>query len=281
MTGEGRRLPVTVIIGTSGWQYRDWRGLFYPPKLPQRLWLEHYAGVLRHGREQQRLLPAARAGDVREVARAHPARLPVGGQGQPLPHPHQAAARAAGAGRPADGAGGRARGQARHDPAAAPAHPEGRRRPAARVPGPVPRRHPGRRRAAARELVDRRDPRAAGALRRGAVLGRPRGAAHRPAVAHHRLGATCGSTPAPGTGATGRRPSSCGRERLADTWAPGRGRPRLLQQRPGRGRDDRLRRLRRRRPPDRPDDDPGAHRRPGDRPGLGPGAEDAGAARPA
>jgi uncharacterized protein YecE (DUF72 family) len=33
---------VTVIIGTSGWQYRDWRGLFYPTKLPQRLWLEHY-----------------------------------------------------------------------------------------------------------------------------------------------------------------------------------------------------------------------------------------------
>src|SRR4051812_49716342 len=43
MTAEGRRLPVTVIIGTSGWQYRDWRGRFYPPKLPQRLWLEHYA----------------------------------------------------------------------------------------------------------------------------------------------------------------------------------------------------------------------------------------------
>ena len=34
---------MTVIIGTSGWQYRDWRGRFYPPKLPQRLWLEHYA----------------------------------------------------------------------------------------------------------------------------------------------------------------------------------------------------------------------------------------------
>src|SRR4029453_10574549 len=43
MTGEGRRPSVTVIIGTSGWQYRDWRGRFYPPKLPQRLWLEHYA----------------------------------------------------------------------------------------------------------------------------------------------------------------------------------------------------------------------------------------------
>ncbi len=34
---------MTVIIGTSGWQYRDWRGAFYPAKLPQRLWLEHYA----------------------------------------------------------------------------------------------------------------------------------------------------------------------------------------------------------------------------------------------
>ncbi|KGH47386.1 histidine kinase [Modestobacter caceresii] len=34
---------MTVIIGTSGWQYRDWRGRFYPPVLPQRLWLEHHA----------------------------------------------------------------------------------------------------------------------------------------------------------------------------------------------------------------------------------------------
>ncbi|RBY75232.1 DUF72 domain-containing protein [Geodermatophilus sp. TF02-6] len=35
---------MAVLIGTSGWQYRDWRGRFYPPGLPQRLWLEHYAG---------------------------------------------------------------------------------------------------------------------------------------------------------------------------------------------------------------------------------------------
>jgi uncharacterized protein YecE (DUF72 family) len=34
---------VTVVIGTSGWQYRDWRGRFYPPKLAQRRWLEHHA----------------------------------------------------------------------------------------------------------------------------------------------------------------------------------------------------------------------------------------------
>lgn len=32
-----------ILVGTSGWQYRDWRDRFYPPGLPQRLWLEHYA----------------------------------------------------------------------------------------------------------------------------------------------------------------------------------------------------------------------------------------------
>jgi len=32
-----------VLVGTSGWQYDDWRGRFYPQDLPQRLWLEHHA----------------------------------------------------------------------------------------------------------------------------------------------------------------------------------------------------------------------------------------------
>src|SRR6266487_5551966 len=32
-----------VVVGTSGWQYRDWRGLLYPRDLPQRDWLAYYA----------------------------------------------------------------------------------------------------------------------------------------------------------------------------------------------------------------------------------------------
>ena len=32
-----------LIIGTSGWQYRDWRGGLYPAGVAQRRWLEHYA----------------------------------------------------------------------------------------------------------------------------------------------------------------------------------------------------------------------------------------------
>jgi uncharacterized protein YecE (DUF72 family) len=32
-----------IWIGTSGWQYRDWRGPFYPHDVPQREWLRTYA----------------------------------------------------------------------------------------------------------------------------------------------------------------------------------------------------------------------------------------------
>jgi uncharacterized protein YecE (DUF72 family) len=34
-----------VRIGTSGWQYADWRGVLYPKGLPQRAWLQRYAEV--------------------------------------------------------------------------------------------------------------------------------------------------------------------------------------------------------------------------------------------
>ncbi|HZD66117.1 MAG TPA: DUF72 domain-containing protein [Acidimicrobiales bacterium] len=34
---------MSLLIGTSGWQYRHWRGGLYPAGLPQRRWLEHYA----------------------------------------------------------------------------------------------------------------------------------------------------------------------------------------------------------------------------------------------
>ena len=30
-------------VGCSGWNYKDWRGVVYPQKLPQRRWFEHYA----------------------------------------------------------------------------------------------------------------------------------------------------------------------------------------------------------------------------------------------
>ena len=62
------RLTGRPDIGCSGWQYRDWRdGAFYPPKLPQRRWLEHYATRVRDRRGQQHLLPAGQAGGGRRA----------------------------------------------------------------------------------------------------------------------------------------------------------------------------------------------------------------------
>jgi uncharacterized protein YecE (DUF72 family) len=35
---------VNILIGTSGWSYDHWRGIFYPRELPSRRWLEYYSG---------------------------------------------------------------------------------------------------------------------------------------------------------------------------------------------------------------------------------------------
>jgi uncharacterized protein YecE (DUF72 family) len=32
-----------ILVGTSGWQYADWKGRFYPRDLPQKAWLAYFA----------------------------------------------------------------------------------------------------------------------------------------------------------------------------------------------------------------------------------------------
>jgi uncharacterized protein YecE (DUF72 family) len=36
-----------ILVGCSGWNYRDWRGRLYPPDVPVRRWLECYAKRFR------------------------------------------------------------------------------------------------------------------------------------------------------------------------------------------------------------------------------------------
>lgn len=36
-----------ILVGTSGWQYRDWKNAFYPKEVTQSGWLEHYAQNFR------------------------------------------------------------------------------------------------------------------------------------------------------------------------------------------------------------------------------------------
>jgi uncharacterized protein YecE (DUF72 family) len=35
-----------ILVGTSGYNFPEWRGSFYPPKLPSKQWLEYYARQL-------------------------------------------------------------------------------------------------------------------------------------------------------------------------------------------------------------------------------------------
>src|SRR5262245_50302661 len=44
MTAHQRLRSSSIFrVGCSGWQYRHWRGAFYPDELPAKRWLEHYA----------------------------------------------------------------------------------------------------------------------------------------------------------------------------------------------------------------------------------------------
>jgi len=38
------RQTAELRIGTSGYQYDHWKGVFYPPDVPRKRWFEHYAG---------------------------------------------------------------------------------------------------------------------------------------------------------------------------------------------------------------------------------------------
>ncbi len=38
-----RRRKPELRVGTSGWQYDHWRGVFYPDALPKKQWFSHYA----------------------------------------------------------------------------------------------------------------------------------------------------------------------------------------------------------------------------------------------
>jgi uncharacterized protein YecE (DUF72 family) len=36
-------MPHTLLIGTSGYTYKDWRGIFYPKGVAQKDWLAFFA----------------------------------------------------------------------------------------------------------------------------------------------------------------------------------------------------------------------------------------------
>ena len=80
-----------VHIGCSGWQYRDWRdGAFYPPRLPQRRWLEHYASRFDTVEVNSTFYRLAKPEAVARWVSETPRGLRVHGQGEPLHDARQA-----------------------------------------------------------------------------------------------------------------------------------------------------------------------------------------------
>ena len=114
---------MTLRVGTSGWQYADWRGVYLPAGGAAAALADRLRRAVRHGGVERGLLPAARQGDIRAVARHYPAVVHGSGEGEPLPHPRQEAARPGRADRQADRRGRRARRQARAGTAAGAAPP--------------------------------------------------------------------------------------------------------------------------------------------------------------
>lgn len=36
-----------VFLGTSGWAYKHWKGIFYPSELPQKMWFEYFSSEFK------------------------------------------------------------------------------------------------------------------------------------------------------------------------------------------------------------------------------------------
>ena len=202
-------------IGTSGWQYRDWRGGLYPPGVPQRRWLEQYAErylTVENNNSFYRLPSRETFESWRErtpddfVMAVKASRYLT--HVRRLRDPAEPVARLLGA---AAGLGPKLGPVLLQLPPTLKADVKaldaclGEFRTAAAARGRA--RSAGRGGAAARDLVDRGDPAGAGRPRRRVVLGRPARPSDHAAVAHRRPGAICGSTrerPSRGPG-TGRR----------------------------------------------------------------------------
>ena len=163
-----------ILVGTSGWSYRHWRGSFYPERLAGNATLAYYAARFATVEVNRTFYSLPEAATIERWRETAPAGLHVRGQGAAADHPHEAPA--AQRGHPGRLRQPRARPgrRARPDPVPASRRLSARHRPAAQLPRHAAARPLLRLRVSRRELVSRPHLRPAGRPR-GRLLHLPPG----------------------------------------------------------------------------------------------------------
>ena len=84
-----------IWIGTSGYNYPEWKGSFYPADLPAAKMLPYYAARFPDGRDQLHVLPDAEREAGRRLGGADAVALQADAEGAAADHPRQPAERTA------------------------------------------------------------------------------------------------------------------------------------------------------------------------------------------
>ena len=88
-------------IGCSGWEYKHWRGDFYPADLPRTRWFEHYAATFDTVEINNTFYRLPERATFAAWAARAPPRFVVRGEGKPVPDAHEEAEGSRRAARPA------------------------------------------------------------------------------------------------------------------------------------------------------------------------------------
>ena len=80
-----------LYVGTSGWAYPSWKPDFYPAKLPQKNFLQHYATQLNTVEVNFTFRQLVKETTTQKWIAETPAGFPLWRKGAPGHHPHQAA----------------------------------------------------------------------------------------------------------------------------------------------------------------------------------------------
>ena len=80
-----------IWVGTSGYNYPEWKGSFYPAKFPAAKMLSYYARAARYRRDQLHLLSHAEREDPRRLECRDAAGIQAHAQGAQAHHAHRPA----------------------------------------------------------------------------------------------------------------------------------------------------------------------------------------------